>query len=440
MPDHDHDHDESFCQKPLGPWIAGLILTAAMFVCWVIWKREDITSGMEKENQNPAPVVPRAGDPKFPGPVTQAAFQAGGYQPAAITKATPNGGMQLVANPIVTTNSQFQNSLSNTVARIIPSVCDIHARRFVNAPLSDPSIVNKAYENVGAGSFVDPRGYVLTNYHVVKDATDIKVTIYGNTARDIAGDVVAWDPGLDLALIKVRAEGPFPEVTLGNSDLTRIGDYVVAVGSPFGIEQTVTSGIISGIRKSVTIENVRYQNLFQTDAPINHGSSGGPLVNLNGEVIGVNTAIYAPTGVFNGTGFTIPINDCKAFLTQVMHKDFMTLAPGVTVMARPHIDFNNNPNNGFPVRFGLEVMPVNEVVAKHFGIEPWNGVLVNRTIDEFPASLAGIKRGDIIMNINGVAIRSGDDVARTVARFHVGESVDVQILRNGQPSEILVRL
>ena len=159
------------------------------------------------------------------------------------------------------------------------------------------------YENIGAGVFVDSRGYVLTNYHVTKDANDIVVTIFSNPARDVRADVVANEPSLDLTLLKVRDNGPFTEAQLADSNLTQLGDYVVAVGSPFGIEQTVTSGIISGIRKSVMIEGVRYQNLFQTDAPINHGSSGGPLVNLNGDVIAINAAIYAPTGVFNGTGF-----------------------------------------------------------------------------------------------------------------------------------------
>ncbi|MBF0531961.1 MAG: trypsin-like peptidase domain-containing protein [Candidatus Omnitrophica bacterium] len=471
------DQDDSFCSKPLGPWIAGLVVTAVMLVFWVVMRREDIKNVMDAENGTPNTVKPpNPGDPKFPGPVQQAAFPQpaavsrvtsnGGpqayaqnnrnnanYAPAAITKATPNGGMQLVAG----TDSKFQNSLKDAVNAIIPSVCDIHARRVVSVPAPvntnnqdprfapnfdgtiDKFIENKGYENIGAGIFVDERGYILTNYHVTKDATDIFVTITGNPTRDVRADIVAQEPTLDLAVIKVRADGPFPEVKLGDSSFCQIGDYVVAVGSPFGMEQTVTSGIISGIRKSVAIQGVRYENLFQTDAPINHGSSGGPLVDLNGDVIGLNTAIYAPTGVFNGTGFAIPINDCKDFLTQALQRNFPVPVnrKGMVAAALPKV---TAMDASIPVRFGLEVMPVNSVIAKQFGITPGQGVLVNRVMDESAASFAGIQRGDVVTAIAGVPVASGEDIKKIVAHFRTGDSVNVRILRNGKTDEILVKL
>ncbi|MBF0521971.1 MAG: trypsin-like peptidase domain-containing protein [Candidatus Omnitrophica bacterium] len=470
------DSNDLFCRKPLGPWIVGVVIISVMLLFWVVMRREDITNSIEAENGGAKnPVNPsNVGEPKFPSPVVQ----AGMATPAAITKATPNGGMQLVANQrntsnysvaaitkatpnggmqlVANTDSKFQNSLKDAVNVIIPSVCDIHARRVVRTPVRptidaqnlqfappfdgtiDKFIENKGYENVGAGIFVDERGYVLTNYHVTKDATDIVVTVFGNPSRDIKADLVAQEPNLDLAVLKLRADGPFPEVALADSSFSQIGDYVVAVGSPFGIEQTVTSGILSGIRKSVLIEGIRYENLFQTDAPINRGSSGGPLVNLNGEVIAINTAIYAPTGVFSGTGFAIPINDCKDFLAQALKRNFSVPVnqKGLLAAALP----KTTTDAPVPIRFGLEVMPINDVIAKQFGISVGQGVLVNRVMDESPARFAGIQRGDIVTAIAGVVIQSADDIRKVVAHFRSGDSVNVHILRNGKTDEILVKL
>jgi len=433
MSEHQND---AFCKKPLGPWIAGLIATTVMFVGWTILKKEEIIKGMEMENQEPSKPTPTQtidGAPRFPNAVSPVAFRSTPYQPAAITKATPNGGMQLVAavGP-PNTDSRFQNSLKGAISKVMPSVCDIHARSFNAGPVQ-----SGGNENIGAGIFVDARGYVLTNYHVTKDASEIVVTIFDNPPRDVRADVVANAPNLDLSILKVRENGPFQEAQLGDSNNTSIGDYVIAVGSPFGIEQTVTSGIISGVRKAVMIEGLRYDNLFQTDAPINHGSSGGPLVNLNGDVIAINTAIYAPTGVFNGTGFAIPINDCKTFLSQTLDRNFITTPnQGMTPELPPT---NLIPAASMPVHFGLEVLPVNEVIAKQFGV-PQQGVLVNRVIDELPASLAGIKRGDIVVSIAGYPIETAEDIRNVITRFHMGDNVNVNILRNGIIDEVYVRL
>ncbi|MBF0618644.1 MAG: trypsin-like peptidase domain-containing protein [Candidatus Omnitrophica bacterium] len=456
------EEKNKFCGQPLGPWIAGIVFVTIMLVFWVIMRRKEIVMGVEAEElkaQMSAPPPPQVmNEPKFPREVRAAAFpaqqpgSAKNYSLAAITKATPGGGFQLVAN----TDSKFQNSLKDSVNTIIPSVCDIHARHIVRTPVRqttdaqgfkfvppftgaiDKFVENKGFENVGAGIIVDDRGYVLTNSHVTLEATDIVVTVFGNPSRDLKADIVAQEPNLDLSLLKLRADGPFPEAKLGDSSFTQIGDYVIAVGSPFGIEQTVTSGIISGIRKSLMIEGVRYQNLFQTDTPINRGSSGGPLVNLDGEVVGVNTAIYAPTGVFSGTGFTIPINDCKDFLAANLGRNFtvpvdqkgmVTGKLPVTAMSAP-----------VPIHFGLEVMPVSHVVARQFGIGEGQGVLVNRVVDESPASFAGIQRGDVITSIAGVLVSSKDEVQKVVTHFRPGDNVNVRIIRNGKTDELLVKV
>lgn len=480
-----NEKKDSFCNQPIGPWIVGVVVIATILVFWVVMSREEIIKGVEMERfgmqKRASPKM--AGEPVFPGPVQQAALTNpqlaaitkatpnGGmqlinnppvitpnsnYTPVAITKATPNGGMQLIAN---TTNSKFQNSLKDAVNTIIPSVCDIHAQRIVRSQATrqavdaqnlkflppfdgviDKFIENKGYENIGAGIIVDDRGYVLTNYHVTQDATDVVVTVFSNSNRVYHADIVAEAPNLDLALVKLRDTGPFPEAKIGDSSFCQIGDYVIAVGSPFGIEQTVTSGIISGIRKSILIEAVRYENLFQTDAPINRGSSGGPLVNLQGEVIGINTAIYAPTGVFSGTGFAIPINDCKAFLAENLKRNFSLPVDrrGMLTVPLPAV----NPTQGapVPVRFGMEVMPVNSIIATQFGLPQGQGVLVNRVVDGSPASFAGIQRGDIVTAIAGVPITAKDDVPKITANFKTGDNVNVRIFRNGRTDEILVKL
>jgi len=161
------------------------------------------------------------------------------------------------------------------------------------------------------------------------------------------------------------------------------------------------------------------------------------LVNLNGDVIGINTAIYAPTGVFNGTGFSIPINDCRNFLSQTLEINFSV--PVQQGMGNEIPPTNLVPNAPTPVHFGLEVLPVNEVIAKQFGV-PQQGVLVNRVMDELPASLAGIKRGDIILSMAGFPIQNAEDIRDVVARFHLGDNVNVNILRNGVIDEVYVRL
>lgn len=453
------EKDDSFCGKSLGPWIVGAIVIAVMLIFWVIMSREEIIKGVETEQfrgKEQESIVPKklVGEPVFPSPVRQAAMI--NPQLAAITKATPNGGMQLVANP---SDSKFQNSLKDAVNTIIPSVCDVHAqhvgrsssmRQAVNSQnpkfvppfdgVIDKFIENKGYENIGAGIIVDERGYVLTNYHVTQEATNVVVTVFGNPSRDYHADIVAQAPNQDLALVKIREQGSFPEAKLGDSSFCAIGDYVIAVGSPFGIEQTVTSGIISGIRKSVVIEGMRYPNLFQTDAPINRGSSGGPLVGLNGEVIGINTAIYAPTGVFSGTGFAIPINDCKVFLAENLNRNFSMPVDKRGMLASPLSAINSAPGALVPVRFGLEVMPVNSVIAKQFGISLGQGVLVNRVIEGSPASFAGIQRGDILTAIAGVPITVKDDIGKVIGHFKAGDNVNVRILRNNKIDEILVKL
>lgn len=256
----------------------------------------------------------------------------------AITRSTPHGGLyRLVATPQPgrgTWQSGFQSAFNVVASRISPVTVNINAIRENVAPAglrggegirfmppfdggAKPGRPAPALESVGAGIIVDSRGYILTNYHVVSQAKDMLVSVFGNIRRDFPATVAAADPGNDLALLKLTGAPPLPEAKLGDSDLVRVGDWVLAFGSPFGLDQTVTQGIISSKRKSLVVEGIAQGDMLQTDAPINRGSSGGPLVNMNAEVIGINTAIYGPGGVFSGAGFAIPVNRAKVFMASV---------------------------------------------------------------------------------------------------------------------------
>jgi serine protease Do len=180
-------------------------------------------------------------------------------------------------------------------------------------------VLNGAYESVGSGFVIDSRGYALTNYHVISQSADLLVSVFGKARSDLPATVVAVDPAADLALIRISGAPPLPEARLGDSHLVQAGDRVLAFGSPFGLEQTVTQGIISNRRKSLVVQGISYGEMLQTDAPINRGSSGGPLVNLKAEVIGINTAVCGPSGVFSGAGFAIPVDRAKAFLARYSH-------------------------------------------------------------------------------------------------------------------------
>lgn len=174
-------------------------------------------------------------------------------------------------------------------------------------------------QKIGSGIIIDSRGYILTNLHVIKQAKDIHVTLTGLNpmkSKFHQARVVKIDINMDLALLKIIPDEPLPVAKLGNSETVRLGDWVMAIGSTFGFEQTITAGIVSAKDRILNIDGIVYRGLIQTDASINQGNSGGPLVNMNGEVIGINTAIYAPNGTFTGVGFAIPINQAKSFLNQ----------------------------------------------------------------------------------------------------------------------------
>lgn len=255
----------------------------------------------------------------------------------------------------------------------------------------------------GSGVIIDTEGHIITNNHVVGDSTEIEVRLSDKTK--LIAQVVGKDPDTDLAVLKVTVDRPLPSARFGDSTTVRVGQWVLAVGNPFGLDRTVTLGVVSGIgRENVNLS--RYENFIQTDASINPGNSGGPLFNLRGEVIGINTAII---NFAQGIGFAIPSNMAKQVLQQL-------LAQGRVV-------------RGW---LGVGIQPLTPELARKFGVSESEGVLVNEVFEKDPAAAAGIKPGDIITRIEGAVIDSPNRLSRIVAGLPPGATTKVEVVRNQQ--------
>ena len=228
-----------------------------------------------------------------------------------VVLAWPDTGRATVADPSL---QQFQESINQAVAIVRPSVVSVKAEKKSRQAGGNGFIW---YESVGSGFVVDSRGYILTNYHVVEDAANIIVSFWRSNNNKYQATIANVDRALDLALLKVNSIEPFEVAVMGNSEMLETGDWVLSVGSPFGFEHSVTMGIVSDLNRQMNIGNVSYKNMIQTDAVINQGNSGGPLVDIHGRVVGVGTAIYAPGGTYAGVGFAIPINRARHFFTRV---------------------------------------------------------------------------------------------------------------------------
>ncbi len=294
---------------------------------------------------------------------------------------------------------------------------------FFGYPRIKPKQQYKQYKAEGGGSgfIISPDGYILTNEHVVQNATEIKVYVnIDGQDKEFKGKVVGKDPKTDIAVVKINAKN-LPYVKLGDSDRIRIGEFVIAIGSPFGLEQTVTVGIISALRQRVRVEGREYRDFIQTDAAINRGNSGGPLCNLNGEVIGINTAIYAPTGVFSGIGFAIPINRAKEILDTLIQK--------------------GKVSRGW---LGVEIVAVDEAIANQFGLSKKQGVLINRVLKDTPAEKAGLKRGDVIVSVKAkgktIEINTPQELQDVIFSLQPNEKVELKIIRDGREQSVNIVL
>jgi serine protease Do len=270
---------------------------------------------------------------------------------------------------------------------------------------------------LGSGLILDREGHILTNYHVVEDVDEIKVTLADKRVFD--AEVVGTDPKTDLAVIKIKGKVPadLPTVELGDSDAMRVGDWVLAIGAPFGYDQTVTAGIVSAKGRSMNGSD-NYEDFIQTDAAINPGNSGGPLVNLRGEVIGINSAI-ATGGArqYAGVGFAIPINMIKGIIP--------TIAKGGTV------------SRGM---LGVVIQDLDGDLAKQFRLPDTKGALVAQVNKESPAEAAGIQASDVIVRFDGRAVNDVKHLRNLVASTAPGSKVDVVVIRDGKEKTIRVQL
>ncbi len=288
-------------------------------------------------------------------------------------------------------------------------------RRFFG-PYMNPNIPQREYKQMalGSGFIISKDGYILTNNHVVKDADKITVILADNS--EFKAKVIGTDPLSDVALVKIHDDESLPTLPLGDSDALRVGEWVIAIGNPFGLSQTVTVGVVSATgRSSVGINE--YENFIQTDAAINPGNSGGPLLNVKGEVVGINSALYSKTGGYMGIGFAIPINMVKAVESQLKAKGKVT--------------------RGW---LGVVIQNVDENLAKSFGLKEASGVLISEVQPDSPADKAGVKQGDVIVRLDDVKMANAAQLRNRVAMLSPGSTAKLSIIRNGENKTLEVKI
>jgi serine protease Do len=258
---------------------------------------------------------------------------------------------------------------------------------------------------MGSGFIIDASGIIMTNNHVVADAETVKVRLHDG--REFIATDIKTDPRTDVAILRNQAEGKLPTLPMGNSDAAEIGDWVLAIGSPFGLDATVTAGIISAKGRGMHI--TEREDFLQTDAAINPGNSGGPLVNLNGEVIGMNTAISTRSGGYDGVGFAVPINLAHWVAEQLIERGAVTRA-----------------------YLGVTIQPIDSELSKQFGVPVGKGALVTDVRPDSPAAAANLEPGDLILKFNGKEIHGPRDLQGVVERLKVGSKSPMQIVRDGK--------
>ncbi|MCB1355291.1 MAG: Do family serine endopeptidase [Maritimibacter sp.] len=277
------------------------------------------------------------------------------------------------------------------------------------APDGQPYMVS----GLGTGFVIEPDGLIVTNAHVVDGAETVKVTL--EDGRKFDATVIGTDPSTDLALVRIAGVSDLPTVSFGDSDALQVGEDVVAIGNPFGLGNSVTSGIISALGRD--IQSGPYDNFIQTDAAINKGNSGGPLFSTDGKVVGINTAILSPSGGSVGIGFAIPAN-----LAQQVVAD---------------LEADGHVSRGW---LGVAIQPVSEDTAAALGMDVPEGVLISSVTPDTPAATAELKRGDIVLAVNGTEVKTPAELSRAIAMEAPGSTVTLSLLRANAPMEVTVAL
>lgn len=266
---------------------------------------------------------------------------------------------------------------------------------------------------MGSGFIIDPSGIILTNNHVVQDAEEVRVKL--SDGREFIAHDIRTDPRSDVAIVRVTTNGKLPALRLGNSDAMEIGDWVLAVGSPFGLDLTVTAGIISAKGRGPGI--TEREDFLQTDAAINPGNSGGPLLNLKGEVVGINTAISTRSGGYDGVGFAVPINMARWVSDQLIG--------------------SGNVSRGY---LGVAMQPVDNELAAQFNVAVGRGALVTQVLPDSPAAAARLEPGDLVLNLNGKEVHGPRSLQGIVEQLKVGETYQLGLMRNGKQLSIDIQV
>src|ERR1700731_1503940 len=290
-----------------------------------------------------------------------------------------------------------------------PLLDDPFFRRFFDVP-PDSKPHERQFQSAGSGVIVDAKnGYIITNHHVVENASEITITLLDN--RSFSAKVIGSDEGADIAVLQAKQPNLIA-MALGDSTRLEVGDYVVAIGNPFGLQHTVTAGIVSALGRT-GINPDGYEDFIQTDASINPGNSGGALVNLRGELVGANSAILSRSGGNIGIGFAIPVNMVKGVMDQLIK--YGQVKRGI---------------------LGVQLYNLTPDIAKEFGLTETTGALVAGVAQGSAAERAGIKTGDIITSINGVNMKSSGELRNAIGMLHVGDKVELGLLRDGKPRKV----
>jgi serine protease Do len=353
---------------------------------------------------------------------------------AGALNLTTHASSQEKTPPIPLVTEEGTSPFVNVASAVMPAVVNISTSRVIKTqfpgmqlegPFKDlfrdfmgPQGSEQKVKSLGSGVIFDERGYIITNNHVISGADDIVVTLPDKTeykAKKVK--VVGKDPATDIAVLKIEDTRKFPYARLGNSDDIKIGDWAIAIGNPFGFENSVTVGVISAKGRSGFGNGPRYQDFIQTDASINPGNSGGPLINIRGEIIGINAVIQSTSGGSEGIGFAVPINMAKNVTDQLMAK--------------------GKVSRGY---LGVNIRSLNDTDKDGLNLKSTDGALVEDVKEHTPAEAAGLQPQDVITKFDGKPIKSSPELSNLVAQTPAGKEVTMEVIRNGKTLVLKARL